>query len=104
MNTLPFHFSRETFMAHPGIARCSETARSLWLAILEEGYCSASLDWDTIRRVARRHQLDPAALVPAVYELLRHQVCDLKTSGAITPVGAEYLQRDFWTHLTPLPA
>jgi len=102
MNPLPFHFSQAAFLAHHGVSRCSTTALSLWLVILEEGYCTSRLDWATVRRIARRYSLDDIELTSTMSELLQQQVCQLDASGSITPIEAEYLLPDFWAKIRAL--
>jgi hypothetical protein len=97
----PFHFNQAAFRTHRGITRCSETSLSLWLTMLEEGYCSARLDWSTARRVASRYRMTDDTLAAAVHELQRAEVCDIDLSGSITPKEAAYLELDFWTKVRP---
>lgn len=102
MNPLPFHFSQAAFLTHHGVPRCSKTALSLWLMILEEGYCTSRLNWATVRRIGSRYSLDDTELTAAVSELLQQQVCRLDTSGSITPIEAGYLLPDFWVRIRTL--
>jgi hypothetical protein len=97
MNILPFHVNEHALRSHPGVARCSATAQELWLTVLEECYCSSTLQGrEVLKRLASRKGFDQNDLLRPLGELIERKVCAIDPAGRIRPVRAEYLNPDFW--------
>lgn len=93
---LPFHVDTLALRAHAGLNRCSATAKALWLLVLVEAYCAATLHRSSFDQATRRAGLDRAAVMPIVQELLRSRVFKFDGSSRIVPMSPSYLWPDFW--------
>lgn len=96
---LPFMLDRSYFLSHKGLSKCSETAREVWLEVLEECFCTASLHVTSIQEVARRKDVPLHDVLDVFSELARNQVCAVLNNGRLSPTNAEYLSHDFWQRI-----
>jgi len=93
---LPFHVDKSALRTHQGLHRCSATAKALWLQVLVEAYCAASLHHSSFDQVMRRSGVDRSSVIPLVAELLRSRVFRLDSFAFIVPISPSYLWPDFW--------
>lgn len=98
---LPFMLDRSFFMSHQGLSRCSATAREVWLEVLEECFCTASLHVTCIEQIAKRKDVPMQDVLTVFQELSSKGVCALTLSGLVKPTNAEYLAQDFWQRTRP---
>lgn len=96
---VPFMLDRSFFLSHTGLRKCSETAREIWLEVLEECFCTASLHVTSLQEVAKRKDVPLDDVMHVMSELARNRVCTVSTTGRLTPTDAEYLAHDFWQRI-----
>lgn len=99
ISPVSFQLDRSEFLAHGGLARCSTQEQGMWLDLLQECYCCASLNIACINYIAARKDVPVNDLLDVISELANKGVCSITAAGTILPTSADYLARDFYQRI-----